>query len=148
MRSFAGRILFTALWVPALIVHAGTVQAASRQPAGDPPVSLERIREELEKSPPRRLEPAEPVPLRVTFKARVDQRVFVPTLEEHLHKQFDLNLLQRQSADWASRCCGYSLNALVKNIQKTLRDRKIRKTREQIARELAELEAARILGRD
>ena len=84
-----------------------------------------------------------PESLHVTFKVRVDQRVFVPTLEEHLHKEFDLNLLQRQSADWASRCCGFNLGTVVEYFETALRNRTIRKTREQIARELAELERPR-----
>ena len=131
-----------ALLVPALAVCPTTVAATPPQPAGEPPLSLERIREGLERPPPRHLTPAVPEPLRVTFKARVDQRVFVPTLEEHLHKVFDLNLLQRQSADWASRCCGFNVGELVTHLENALRNRKIRKTREQIARELAELERA------
>jgi hypothetical protein len=83
-----------------------------------------------------------PVPV-PTFKTRVDQRVFVLTLEEALHKEFDLNAFQRQSAEWASKCCGFNLGQVVTSVDEALRDRKIRKTREQIARELAELEAAR-----
>ena len=69
--------------------------------------------------------------------------MFVPSLEEHLRKEFALNLLQRQSAEWASKCCGYDIGQLVKIVDKALQARKLRKTREQIARELAELEAAR-----
>ena len=65
-----------------------------------------------------------------------------PTLEEHLRKEFTLTLLQRQSAEWASKCCGYDIGQLVKIVDKALQARKLRKTREQIARELAELEAA------
>ena len=84
------------------------------------------------------------MPLRVpTFKSRVDQRVFVLTLEEALHKEFDLNDLQRQSAAWAGKCCGYNIGQLVEMTSEALRARKIRKTQEQIWRELAELEAAR-----
>ena len=123
---------------------AGTAAAAPQEPSSVPPLSLERIREELEKSPAERLRLDVPLPPpRPTFKSRVDQRVFVLTLEEDLHKEFDLNELQRQSAEWASKCCGYNLGQLVKMVDDALRDRKIRKTREQIARELAELEAAR-----
>lgn len=78
-----------------------------------------------------------------TFKTRVDERVFVPTLEEHLRKEFTLTLMQRQSADWAGKCCGYNLGQVVKGVSEMRRDLRIRKTRKQIARELAELEAAR-----
>jgi uncharacterized protein YfcZ (UPF0381/DUF406 family) len=64
-------------------------------------------------------------------------------LEEALHKEFDLNELQRQSAEWSSKCCGFNIGQLVEEASKALRARQIRKTQEQIWRELAELEAAR-----
>lgn len=118
------------------------IAAAPQEPAGSLPVSLERIREDLTKPPPPRLKPAGPLQLPPIFKSRVEQQTWVPTLQQHLHKTFDLTPMQRQSADWAARCCGYNLGALVKGAEDLLRARKIRKTREQIRRELAELEAA------
>lgn len=134
-------VLCAALWGSALAAVPG---ADPQRPDIDVAVSLERIREQLETVPTHRLEPGVPVPLAVpTFKSRVDQRVFVPTLEEHLRKEFTLNVLQRQSADWASRCCGLDLAQLAKHTSDALRERRIRKTREQIARELAALDAAR-----
>ena len=78
-----------------------------------------------------------------TFKTSVEQRVFVLTFEEQLRKDFTLTALQRQSAEWASRCCGLDLNQLFQSAERALHRRKVRKIREQIARELAELEAAR-----
>jgi hypothetical protein len=132
-------------------VFCQLVPGALTAPVGVPPppsstapaVSLERIKEDLRKAPAPRLRLDGPMPLpRPTFKARVDQRVFVLTLEEALHKEFDLNDLQRQSAEWSSQCCGYNIGALMKKVNEALQERKIRKTREQIARELAELEAA------
>jgi hypothetical protein len=144
VRSFLRATLLAVLSVSALLVCPAPLGAAPQQPGSEIPVSLERIREELDKAPSRPLKPDVPVHLTVpTFRSRVDQRVFVPSLEEHLRKEFALTLLQRQSADWASRCCGYDLGQLVKGVNKVLRDRKVRKTREQIAQELAELEAAR-----
>jgi hypothetical protein len=104
---------------------------------------VERIREKLEKPPAPRLTPAVPEQLRPTFKSTVDRRVWVPTLKEHLHKTFDLNPMQRQSAEWAAQCCGIKLGQVVKLAEDALRARKIRKTREEIARELAYIEAAR-----
>ena len=65
------------------------------------------------------------------------------SLEEWLDKEFNLTELQRQSADWASKCCGIGLGPLFQSVENALERRKIRKIREQIARELAELEAAR-----
>jgi hypothetical protein len=121
-----------------------TLRAAPQPPATVSPVSLDRIREELAKTRRQGLKLDVPMPVPVpTFKSRVDQRAFVLTLEEALHKEFDLNDLQRQSAEWASKCCGYDVGQLVKIVDEALKRRKIRKTREQIARELAELEAAR-----
>ena len=123
---------------------SATLGAAPQQPDSAPPVSLNRIKAQLARAPVRDLKPAAPVPLRApTFRSRVDQRVFVLTLEEALHKEFDLNDLQRQSAEWASKCCGYNIGQLVEMASDALRARKIRKTQEQIWRELAELEAAR-----
>jgi hypothetical protein len=107
-------------------------------------VSLERIRGRLQNAPAPLLKLDVPVQLpAATFKTRVDQRVFVLSLEEQLRKDFTLTPLQRQSAEWAAKCCGYNIGQLVERVNKALRDRKIRRTREQIARELADLEAAR-----
>lgn len=133
-------MLRAALWV-SILVQQAALGAAPQQPPADPPVALDRIRDELERPAPRRLESDEPLQVPLTFKTR-NQPVFVPTLQDHLHKEFDLNPLQRQSAEWAARCCGYNLGALVTHARNALRERKIRKTREQIARELAALEAA------
>lgn len=131
-----------ALLASALMVSPAILAAAPQEPAGGLPISLERIREDLEKPPAPRLTPVEPVRLRPTFRTRVDQRSWVPTLEEHLHQTFDLTPMQRQSADWAAKCCGFKVGQVVKIAEDALRARKIRKTREQIARELAELEYA------
>ena len=79
-----------------------------------------------------------PVP---TFKSSVEQRVYVLSLDEWLRKEFTLTPLQRQSAEWASKCCGFNLNQLGKSVQKALQRREERKIRQQIAGELAWLEA-------
>ena len=81
MRIFSAT-LFAALLALALMVSSAILAAAPQEPAGSLPVSLERIREDLEKPPPPKLTPAKPVQLRPTFKTRVDQRTWVPTLEE------------------------------------------------------------------
>jgi hypothetical protein len=51
--------------------------------------------------------------------------------------------LQRQSAEWAAKCCGIGLGLLFNSVEDALERRRVRKIREQIARELAELEADR-----
>ena len=136
-------ILLAVLWVSALVVRPAPL-GARPQPGSALPVSLERIRKELDKTPPRPLKPDVPVHLTVaTFRTRVRPACVCAVAGDHLRKEFALTLLQRQSADWASRCCGSDLGQLVQRINKALRDRKVRDLREQIARELAELEAAR-----
>jgi hypothetical protein len=121
-----------------------TLRAAPQEPTKDLPVSVDRIREELAKTPPTALKLDMPVQMPVaTFRTRVDQRVFVLPLEEWLEKKLEMGVLQRQSADWAARCCGISIDSLLKGVKNELQRRKVRKTREQIARELAQLEVAR-----
>ncbi len=67
-----------------------------------------------------------------------------PPMREWAARGFQsLNDLQRQSAEWSSRCCGFDLGLIFNAVDKALKERQIRKTREQIWRELAELEAAR-----
>jgi hypothetical protein len=134
--------LIALFWLPALVVCGTTLGAAPQQPTDPPPVSLDRIKDRLERAPALQIKTDVPLQL-PTFKSRVDQHVFVLTLEQALHRDFDLNIIQRQSADWASKCCGVDLGQIVKIIDKAVEDRKIRKTREQIERELAEIEAAR-----
>jgi hypothetical protein len=126
-----------------LTAVSAPLAAAPQQAPAPPPVSLDRIKEELGKTG-QGLNLDVPIPPpRPTFKSGVEQRQFVLTLEQALHRDFDLNELQRQSANWASKCCGYDLSQIAKAIDKAVTRRKIRKTREQIWRELAELEAAR-----
>ncbi len=117
--------------------------AAPQPPTGVSPVSVERIQEQLNRNPTPGLRDTSLQPPVATFRSGVEQRVFVLTFEEQLRKDFTLNALQRQSADWGSRCCGLDLGLLFNGIEKALDRRKARKIREQIARELAELEAAR-----
>ena len=78
-----------------------------------------------------------------TFKTRVEQRSYVLSLDQWLAKEFNLTELQRQSADWAAKCCGIGLSPLFNSMERALHRRRVRKIREEIARELAELEAAR-----
>ena len=131
------------LFLPALVRPSVSLAAAPQPPTGVPPVSLERIRERLNEPPaPRLLDMPLQLPV-ATFKTGVDQRMYGLTLEEQLRKEFALTPLQRQSAEWASRCCGLNLNQLFNSAERALHRRKLRKIRQQIARELAQLEAAR-----
>ncbi len=129
----------------ALVVGLSTTLGAAPQPpAEDAPVSLDRIREGLTKPPPLKLETEAGLEGPVaTFKVHVEQRVYMLSFREWINQEFELNDLQRQSADWASKCCGVRLDPVIKSVQDALERRRVRKVREEIARELAELEAAR-----
>jgi hypothetical protein len=142
------------MFLPAVLVClSATLGAAPQQPATDPPVSINRIRTKLARTGPAlRIDIPVPVPV-ATFRTRVDQRVYVLTLREWIDKEFKLNALQRQSADWAAGCCGggasgtrsfgVSLDPLFSSLDQALQRRRLRKVREQIAGELAQVEAAR-----
>jgi hypothetical protein len=129
-----------------LFVALASLGAAAQAPPAELPVSLERIREELKQPPAidanRPLE--QPV---ATFRIRIEHPRYVPTIEEWIRREFRLSALQRQSAAWGSKCCGLNLlslaSGLTKGIKEARQRREVRKIREQIARELAELEAAR-----
>jgi hypothetical protein len=135
-------------FVLALVIVASSpgLEAAPQAPAG-PPVSLERIRKGLAKAPARPFAFDKPLEAPVaTFKSSVEQRVYVLSIEEWIHKEFSLTALQRQSAEWGSKCCGLSLAPLLKGVDRALQRRKVRKIRQEIARDLAQLEAARKTG--
>jgi hypothetical protein len=115
------------------------LRAAPQEPAAGAPSSLSRIKQRLTKPSAAPLAPKEPVRLRPTFRARVTERPWVPTLEEHLRDTFELTDFQRQYAAYAARCCGLDLGALVRAADKALDERRERKARAQVARELAEV---------
>jgi hypothetical protein len=113
--------------------------AAPQQPA-DLPVSLEHIREGLEKQEALLVFPR-PVPL-PRFRTTVEEKRFMLSFEEQLSKDLEPTLLQEQSREWASKCCGLDLGVLFDSIDRALQRRRERKIREQIARELEELKRA------
>jgi hypothetical protein len=81
-----------------------------------------------------------------TFKTTTEARVLMLPFDEYLRKELELTPMQRQSADWASRCCGLDLGMVFDSIEKAMDRRRERRIREQIARELAQLEEARKAG--
>jgi hypothetical protein len=128
------------------LVCAEPLAAAAQEPAS-PPVSLERIRKAVEKEPARKLEIQVPSPQDERavpkFKTSVDQRVYMLPFLEYLRKEFELTPLQRQSQEWRSKCCGINLLQLPKIVKKELKREEEANARQQVARELAELEAKR-----
>ena len=124
------------------VLSCGWPAAAQQAPAEDLPVSLDRIRTGVAR-PERPAIRIDVSSLPVTrFKTSVEQRDYMLTFEEQLHKDLELTPLQRQSADWASRCCGLDLGVLFKPIDEAMTRRKVRKIRERIAEELEQVKAA------
>ena len=105
------------------------------------PVSLERIRDELQKDQTVNLRLRDLHVPAVVFKATVE-RDYMPSFQEQLKKEFTLNDFQRQSQEWSSKCCGLNLIELANRIDRFLKKREARRIREEVARELAQLEAA------
>jgi hypothetical protein len=129
--------------VAAVVCLTGiTLQAAPQESAAAAPTSLSRIKSRLDQPAAKPLKPSEPVQLRPTFRTRTTGRPFVPTLEEHLHDTFELTDFQRSYAKYAARCCGIDIGALFNTIEKALDERRERKIHDEVARELAFVEAA------
>jgi hypothetical protein len=147
MRMFL-RTTGSAVFCVAIVVGSTALEAAPQPPAKDTterdlPVSVDRIARQLSKPAPIELKvDTQTLPV-ATFRVSVEQRVYVRPFKEWLEKEFELNDLQRQSADWASRCCGINLGPLFQKLEDTQRRHAVRKIREQIARELDEIQAAR-----
>jgi hypothetical protein len=122
-------------------VSPSPVHAAPQEQSGESGTSLSRIKKGLER-PAAPLKPSGELRLRPTFRSEVVKNPFVPTLEEHLHKTFDLTDFQRKYADYAANR-GFDLGFVFRAIDKALEERRTSNIRTQIRRELAELEAAR-----
>jgi hypothetical protein len=104
--------------------------------------SLSRIKRELERTPAEKLMLDLQLPV-ATFRATVEQRRYMLSFDEWLKKEFELTPFQLQSQEWRSKCCGIDLLGLKNTLDRALRRREARRLREQIARELAALEANR-----
>ena len=132
-----------ALGLSFLLASGAWTLAAGGQPqdqAAPLPVSVDRIRAGVQRAPAFKIDVPLPVP---RFRTRTDERVWMVPFDEYLRKELELTPLQRQSADWASRCCGFDLGGLFDEVEKAWERRKARQIRERSARELKELEAAR-----
>jgi hypothetical protein len=77
-----------------------------------------------------------------TFRVSVDTRVFGLSIVDQLRKEFELTPLQRQSAEWRSKCCGVNLLSLADVIEKGVRQWKEKRIRDRVSRELADVIAA------
>ena len=135
-------VIFALLCCGTAAVSPGALQAAPQEQPGESGTSLSRIKKGLDR-PPAPLKPSGELQLRPTFRSEVIKHPFVPTLEEHLHKTFDLTDFQRKYADYAAGAGGFDLGFIFRKIDQALEERRISNIRTQIRRELAELEAAR-----
>ena len=136
-------VLVTALSAPA---RAGAGQGL---PEGVEAYSPDRVIENLRAAPVARLSLGRDVPV-ATFRVTVEQRQLMLTFQEALQKQFGLTDFQRQSQEWRARCCGIDVVGAAESLNRALRRREVRKLREQLARELASIEANRTVqsGKD
>ena len=107
------------------------------------PISVERVKESLNRTPSRSLkfDAHMPVPA-ATFRVTVSERAFVVPIMESLHKQFELTPLQRQSAEWSSKCCGLNLAMLTDKLEQAIEAMRERRARDRVAHELAQIIAA------
>ena len=81
-----------------------------------------------------------------TLASATGIRLFFAAGPVLLRKEFELTAFQLQSQEWSSKCCGMNLLNLhhwADKLDRARRRRDLRKVREQIAGELAQLEANR-----
>ena len=119
------------------------LDAEPQQQNGNLGFSADEVIKKLKEapSPAVTFDPQLPV---ATFRASVEQRRYMPTFEEWLQKEFALTDFQRQSQEWYSKCCWINLLDLPQwadKLDRPRRRRELRKLREHIARELAQIEA-------
>jgi hypothetical protein len=119
-----------------------TIDAAPQHETHPSADSLSRIKRELERIPAEQLKLDLQLPV-ATFRTTVEQRRYMLSFDEWLRKEFQLTPFQRQSQEWRSKCCGIDLIGLKNALDRTLQRREARRIREQIARELAQIEANR-----
>jgi hypothetical protein len=107
------------------------------------PVSVERVQQSLNRTPSRSLkfDARMPVPA-ATFRVTVSERALVVPIMESLRKEFELTPLQRQSAEWSSKCCGLSVAMLKDKLEQAIQAMRERRARDRVAHELAQIIAA------
>jgi len=116
---------------------------AAPQEAAAPPDAVEHVKAALNRTPSQSLKFDARMPTPVTtFKVSVDARVFGLSVVDQLRKEFELNPLQRQSAEWRAKCCGINLLSVADQIEKAVRQWKEERIHDRVSRELAEVIAA------
>jgi hypothetical protein len=132
--------LFVIGTIGPVVTRTASAQAPSESAS---PVSLQRVKHSLNRTPEQslRFDARMPVPA-ATYKVTVTQPLFVVPIMDSLRKEFELTPLQRQSAEWSSKCCGLSIAALTEGVERAFRQWQEHRIRERVARELAEVIAA------
>ena len=126
-----------------LLTLSARLATAPQDPGALPVVSLEHVQDTLNRTPSKSLKFDAKVPVpAATFRVTVRERPFVVPIMESLRKEFELTPLQRQSAEWSSRCCGLNLVTLTESLEKAFRRWEEGRIHDRVARELAEVEAA------
>lgn len=96
---------------------AAPAAAAPQTPEPSPSASLARVKNAIDKTPSRSLRFDVKVAMPVaTFKTTTERDYMVPFVAQ-LRKEFELTPLQKQSAEWASKCCGLNLLSLSKGLK-------------------------------
>jgi len=143
----ATRLLPTLL--AALSLSIGTVyrparvEAASQQESDGPGYSAQRVVTNVRENPAPRLTFDRQVSL-ATFRVSVEQHRVMLSFQEQFQKEFALTDFQRQSQEWYAKCCWINLLHLPQwadKLDRARRRRELPKLREQIAGELAQIEA-------
>ncbi len=126
-----------------LLTLSARATAAPQDPGAAPPTSFERVQDTLNRTPSKSLKFDVKVPVpAATFRVTVTGRPFVVPIMDSLRKGFELTPLQRQSADWSSKCCGLNLATLTESLDRAFRRWEERRVHDRVARELAEVVAA------
>lgn len=131
-----------ALSLTAILGPVARSAAAAPQTPEPSPSSLARVKDSIERTPPQSLKFDAKMTMPVATFRTTTQRDYVVPFIEKLRTEFELTPLQKQSAEWASKCCGLNLLSLTKGLKGAWRRRYERRMRVQIARELVDLRAA------
>lgn len=116
---------------------------AGAEPQDPGSISFQRVQDTLNRTPSQSLKFDAKVPVpAATFRVTVTGHPFVVPIMDSLRKEFELTPLQRQSAEWSSKCCGLSLATLTDSIEKAFRRWEERRIHDRVSRELSEVEAA------
>lgn len=121
---------------------AGQMPSAEALATDDP--ALARVRRQLEREPGLILD----LPQTPTFRVTIEQRRYMLTFDEWLHKECDLNPFQRQWLEYTQKASlftpyGVDLLQLYDRLDRLSKQLERRQAREQIARELQRLKDAK-----